>query len=146
MAPTGPPADRPKPGYLSTPIIHPTTKATATAYVAWDKANHYLKYGPAHKFYELLYLVRETLIDDKNSCFPYNDDEFAGYLYTLHADYAMNNQGQRARPPLGKVFAVFLTGGLKVADWGWEVEDPQMPDRPAIHVERLEAPIWCQSR
>ena len=39
-------------GYLETPIACPISNSTRTAFVSEEKLDRYLRYGPAHKFYE----------------------------------------------------------------------------------------------
>ncbi len=144
MADQEKPKDAPKPGFLETPVVCPINGGKTTALIPISRAQHFQKYGPGHKFYELLGLVRETLLDP-DAYFPYKDDDFTGYCFTRAAGYAVKNDGTRVDPPVGMVFAVFMSAGLKVTDWGWEHEDESERYRLKVHVNRLERAIWSRA-
>ena len=132
-----------KRGFLSTPVICPHGHEKTTAYIPYSKATHFQKYGPQHKFYELLHLLRPTLADP-DAYFPYVADDFAGFCYTGRLSFAYTNRGQQVEPPEGMVFVVFLTDNLKVTDWGWEYHDRDDPVRPLVSEGRLEEALWSR--
>lgn len=80
-------------GFLDTPIVCPRKHTRTTAWIPYSRALHFLKYGPAHKYYELLHLLRPTLTDP-DAYYPYIADDFPGFCYTKALDYAYTNKGQ----------------------------------------------------
>jgi hypothetical protein len=135
--------ESPKAGYFGTPAKDPKSPTgNVTALVSREKVERLLKYGPAHKFYESFYCVRETL-SDPHAIFPYNEDEWTGYCYTRKVENRYTNAGSQVPVEDGFTFAVFVTDTMKVIEWGFEPakrdhEDTLMNDRQG----RLRDAIW----
>lgn len=121
-------------GSLETPIINPRTNTRDTARIAREKVERFLKYGPAHKFYEAMYSVREAL-SDPDAIIAYNEDEWRGFCYARRTLHRFTNRGDRLTIEEGMVYVVFVTDTMKVVEWGLEFadrDDPRLPlDRRA---------------
>lgn len=130
-----------KPGFFETPVVCPKTRQRTTAFIPRAKVEHYLKYGPGYRYYEILYLVRETLCDP-HACFPYRRDEFPGYCYTREISYRYTNGGNQVPSLPCYIFAVFLTEKLVLGDFGWEVRDEVEQHKPLVSKGRLEEALW----
>ena len=111
------------------------------AWIPLFRARQFAVRGPSYKFHELLALVPETL-GRPHAVFPYAADGFAGWCYSRRARLACANGGRRIPAPAGRVFLVFLSARMIVADWGWELAHAGDPTLPLLHAGRLGDPTW----
>jgi len=119
-----------KSGYLETPVRNPhAPTGTVAAYLSLEKVQRFLKYGPAHKFYEAQWCVRSTLCDP-HAILRYNEDEWRGYCYARSEEMRYTNSGSRVPVEPGFVFLVFVTEEMRVIEWGFEYAKRDDRDLP----------------
>lgn len=130
---------KPRPGYLEIPIKSPSGDGEVIAYLSHEKAQHYLKKAPPHKYYELLDLVPPTL-REPSSINAYDSGEWQGYCYARPFEYRCTNlPGGRSPIDRAWIFVVILTTDFVIIEWGWEKSSGIAP---ALTAGRLGDRLW----
>jgi len=101
--------------------------------------------GPPERALELQYLVPDTLAKP-DRIFPYVADGWDGWCFATKAAYRMRSDGVRIAASPRDVFVAFVTSGLLITDWGWEVSDPRDACPPVRHDERLGAAVYTREQ
>ena len=111
------------------------------AWIPLHRARQLANWGPNYMFHELLTLVPETL-SRPHAIFPFVADEFRGWCYSRRARMACTGGGRRIPAPAGRVFTVFVSTRMIVADWGWELASAGEPTLPVLQDGLLGDPTW----
>jgi hypothetical protein len=119
----------------------PLTGEMLRARIGRARALQVAEDGPPYRALELQHLVPEALEGPDVIC-SYVADEWSGWCFTLKAAYRMRNDGRRGAAPEGEVFVVFVTEGLLITDWGWELADKRDPALPVLHDARIGPAVY----
>lgn len=111
--------------------------------ISESKLRHFLRYGPAHKFFEAMslpYILRNPSVIFMGLK---RENLENGYCYVGIPPHRYIDHNITAPPHPGFVFAVFTDGEHRIFDWRWERADPTMPGHPIDSTTRFTTRLWA---
>jgi hypothetical protein len=129
-------------GFFAENALAPSGTGNCQFLISEGKIRHFLRYGPAHKFFEAMAipavlqnplvifrgLEREEMAD--GLC-------YAGLPEIKHLDHNIT-----VPPPPGFTFAIFADAEYRVFEWRWEKADPDTNYYPTGWQTRFTKIQW----
>ena len=141
-------------GYTFTNGKHPHRPGTCEFKIPTDLIERYLRYGPAHKFFDLHLLPH--ILQHPMAIFEGLEREeqqnglcYAGIPPFIRRESKAAISRGRAEldllelpPPPGMTFAVFMTVRYVIFDWRWERADVNNAGHPTEWEVRFDKRLW----
>ena len=131
-----------KPGFFVESGLHPAGKGQLDFSILQSQVRHYMRYGPAHKFFDSLLIP--GVLSNPAAIFQglKRENMEDGLCYVAIPPVRYINARVTAPPHPGKTFAVFADAKFEVFDWRWENTDSNDKNLPMDYQTRFSKKVW----
>ncbi|MFN2507197.1 MAG: hypothetical protein ABR589_00295 [Chthoniobacterales bacterium] len=133
-----------KSGFFTEQGLDPSGRGARDFYISQSRIRHFLRYGPAHKFFESLSIP--YVLQNPSVIFSGLEREnfqnglcYAGLPPVQYLDADVT-----APPPRGMIFAVFANADFHIFEWRWEKADSNNYGYPMDAQTRFTQIQWSR--
>ena len=134
----------PKAGYFTERGVDPSSggKKHCDFYISQRQVRHYMRYGPAHKFFDSLTIPYILLHPSVIFLGLKRENMEKGLCYAGIPPVRYVNAEVTAPPHPGMIFMVFVDDKSHVFNWRWERVDKSNNSYPIDSKDRFTKTIW----